>query len=299
LEDATGRVHLVVDNFFGEVPYYLRRLDAGDTWEPGWRLWEDGPALGSFDLFAHGDTVAMPLTASSSFRRLLSSDGGATWSDWGYPYWPGITCASDRVKDTIYTAAGSDDLRTRIYYSPDNGARWRDELPLLEMAGFEALAVTPGELHVLNGWNQREVYYSRFAFSDSAWSDTVVLSGNWYRNSFWPIIRSRGDQDLVAMWLDYEYSPYPWTGDLLYRLSSDGGRTWGEIRQATESHLVNEKDLTVRRDSLFLVYDEIVFEDDPPPKRSSSASRPTAVGPGRNQSGCLSGRTSPPTRKWP
>jgi hypothetical protein len=263
IEDSQGRVHLVVINFVGDVPLYLRSTDAGDTWEPGRYIWdESGPGAVFYQLFANGDTLTMPFSGNQIFRSTYSSDAGDSWSGWGYPFWQGTACSSARLGDTIYSAVA---LRpwSRVYYTENYGVTWHDELPAIPMeydyvdsyalaaskgGGLLSLLVSPGQ----------EVFFSRFDFADSAWTFPESLSANPDRSSFNPLARAWGDSNLIALWLDYEHSPYAWTGDLLYRLSADGGRTWGDIRQATESHLAHDRDLAVRHDSLFLVYSEQV-----------------------------------------
>jgi hypothetical protein len=148
--------------------------------------------------------------------------------------------------------------------SADWGYSWqRNALPLnpYSFGTPHDLAATTGALHMVRvGTPGQESYYTRLLFGDSAWSYPIPISDDLNEDSFLPRIVAWGDSDVLVAWVDYLYSPYPWTGDILCRRSTDNGASWLPVVQVTQSHLTLEKALCVRGDSVFLVYDEIVLD---------------------------------------
>ncbi len=146
------------------------------------------------------------------------------------------------------------------YYSPDHGYRWYHHSTKRYLEGESALGATPSALHLVVEAGNEEIYYCRYLFAQPGWSDTLRISDDPTHASFDPEMTAWGDSNLVVIWVDYKYSPYAWTGDILMRRSTNNGDSWLPEQQLTFNHLAFGKNITQRNDSLFMVYDEIVLD---------------------------------------
>jgi hypothetical protein len=131
------------------------------------------------------------------------------------------------------------------------------------MTGELAMKTTTTKLHIAIESQSQEIYYMSYGLVDSVWSTPHMISRNDSACSFNPQAITWGDSDVAFFWIDYEYSPYPWTGDIIMRRSTDNGETWLPEQQVTFNHLAmleDKQNICERNDSLFLVYDEIVLD---------------------------------------
>ena len=164
------------------------------------------------------------------------------------------------LRDTLFAVFNTVEHRIHCYTSANHGTDWAYHSTLIQMGGEMALGATPSALHLVIEAGFEEIFYSRYLFSEGVWSDTVRISDYNSANSFDPEMVAWGDSNILAVWLDYKYSPYPWTGDLLIRRSIDDGESWIPEQQITFNHLADNKNLYVRNDTVYLVYDEIVLD---------------------------------------
>jgi hypothetical protein len=128
------------------------------------------------------------------------------------------------------------------------------------MSDVFGLGATAGALHMLNLSAGQEAYYSRLDRAGGPWGEPFPIEGNLAENSFLPKLLAWGDSSVLAFWTDYLHSPYAWTGDIFCRRSTDGGLSWLPVVEVTANHLALEKWACQRGDSVFLVYDEYVFD---------------------------------------
>jgi hypothetical protein len=188
-----------------------------------------------------------------------SDDQGLNWSD---PDW-----FFERGQHFIGKQAGTSKLDTLIFgffhqldhrdrrvdtlkttCSFDNGENWsglRGGIHLYK--NFDNywfwLRYSQERLHVLyqdssSIENLTEVFYAHSDDWGENWSNPIVVSDNCCQHSQWPYLFAAGNGDLIASWYDYKYGSGGdgFAGDILFRLSTDNGDTWGEERQLTDHH---------------------------------------------------------------
>ena len=260
-EGPNGYVHVVTSHDFSAEPYYFRSTDQGISWSDGFQL--ASIAAVEYNFIIDSNYVTFPFSASGGFSCVISSDYGDTWSDWRNVSLQGYGAPSVLVDHMIYSASVLDDHRIESRYSNDHGDRWdfQSYSNLLRDPSYLALGATNLGLHLLAvAPYGQEIYYQRNIFPNQGWGNLIRLSDDTTHDSFFPKIIAWGDSNVFAIWVDYKYSPYPWTGDLLARRSTDNGSTWLPEQQITFNHLALEKNICEKNDSLFLVYDEIVFD---------------------------------------
>jgi hypothetical protein len=261
-EGPNGFVHAFTSWAGGMEPYYVRSIDTGESWEPGYLLWPlGGPQAGmTREIFSKGDTTAF-IFSSGAAVCVLSPDRGDTWEHWRIAAYGSGTIAACRLNDTIYVANSDQDATTIVKRSADNGATWQAIYRNTHLSDVFGLGATTGLLHMVNhNYSGHEVYYSRLDRAGGPWSVPLMLSEDFTEGSFYPKLLAWGDSSVLAFWTDYQHSPYGWTGDIFCRRSTDGGLTWLPIVEVTQNHLALDKSVCQRGDSIFLVYDEYVFD---------------------------------------
>ncbi len=263
VEGPNGYVHIVVSHGLSMVPYYIRSTDEGISWEEGRLFWAPGDGLPAVDyqLFTNDSMVTLPFSGTGQFRCMYSSDYGTNWNGSQYLSYTGHSLGLVQHSSIIYVAASEVGNMTNMYFSTNYGVRWYDTLPRMPyMSDVFGLGVAGNRFHMVNDSPGQEVFYSWLNLGESSWIYPVRISQDSTHDSFWPKMIAWGDSNVFAIWVDYEYSPYPWTGDLICRRSTNNGESWLPEQQVTFNHLALNKNICIRNDSIFLVYDEIVLD---------------------------------------
>jgi hypothetical protein len=99
-----------------------------------------------------------------------------------------------------------------------------------------------------------EINYIKSNNDGINWSPNSVLSDTDQYHSVMPSIYANGSGSIVAAWMDYKYSPYPGTGDILMRLSPDSGLTWGPERQVTNTHYAWDSNVVSVGDTIHIIW---------------------------------------------
>ncbi len=237
-------IHVVwYDNRDGNPEiYYKRSTDGGTTWGADTRLTNAAGNSYTPSIAVWGDTVHVAWHDNrTGFEEIYynrSSDGGTTWG-----------------ADTRLTNAGVDaalasiavsgnnihvvwqDLRWgpgnwEIYYirSTDGGLTWDPETRLTNAPSVSeraSMAVSGSNIHV--AWKDRrnsngDIYYKRSTDGGTTWgADTRLVDSPEVSDR--PFIAVSGNNVHVA-WQDNRGQYYPiW--EIYYKLSADGGTTWG------------------------------------------------------------------------
>ncbi len=256
-----GYVHATASNASAFEPYYIRSLNNGDAWSEQVCLIDTPGVSAIFNyLFSNSNYISFPFIGNGIFRSIYSSDFGQTWSDWRRTYIQGFELSVTSMDSTLYAIFYTYAHNMECYYSINHGYRWYYHSTKRYLEGESALGATPSALHMIVERGNEEIYYCKYLFSQPGWSDTVRISDYLEDNSFNPEMTAWGDSNLAVIWLDYKYSPYGWTGDILMRRSTDNGEFWLPEQQLTFNHLAFGKNITQRNDSLFMIYDEIVLD---------------------------------------
>jgi hypothetical protein len=259
IEWPNGFIHSLTCNYATEL-HYIRSTDGGISWEHRAIVGQVG---GDFDLFEYQNYIILPF-GGSVFHCTISSDSGSSWSDWGHIYIPGVNNSTAIANACLFTVLNTDVHLIDCFQSSNQGQNWyyhstpfRGDVYAMELTG------TISAIHLVLERIRQEVYYQRYAFDSQTWGDTIPISDGAGNNSINPNIISWNDTNLVAEWLDYKYSNYPWTGDIFIRRSTDDGLTWMPEQQLTFNHLTfldHDRNLFARNDSLYIVYEEIVLD---------------------------------------
>jgi hypothetical protein len=256
-----GFVHAVTSHAAGMEPFYVRSTDQGYNWSEQVRLVDTTGITSVYPfLFADSNFVTMPFSGNGVIRCVYSNDFGQTWSSWRRTYIQGYGYSAARLDTTLYIVFPVDVHNMECYTSINHGASWQYHSTKRNLEGESALGATPTALHMIVEAGMQEIFYCQYPFTSQAWGDTVRLSDNPREASFDPEMTAWGDSNLAVIWVDYKYSPYSWTGDILMRRSTDNGNSWLPEQQLTFNHLAFGKNITQRNDSLFMVYDEIVID---------------------------------------
>jgi hypothetical protein len=259
-EGPNHYIHVISDQWPSSEPVYFRSTDGGEIW--------DNPRMIAEST---GVSVVFPILLAESNYVTLLTDGlsvvstnyGDSWLHWVYIYTGGQGLPNAAVLgNRIYSAPTAADHRAMCHYSDDYGQTWQyhSQSTLRFYDAVAALGATNMGLHMLIDWATTEIFYKRYLFSNPGWNPSIMLSGDTTHSSFLPKIIAWGDSNVFAIWVDYEYSPYPWTGDLICRRSTNNGESWLPEQQVTFNHLALNKSIYLSGDSIFLVYDEIVLD---------------------------------------
>jgi len=237
-------VHVVwYDNRDGNPEiYYKRSTDGGNTWGADTRLTNAAGNSYTPSIAVSGDTVHVVWHDNRDgneeiyYRR--SIDGGTTWG-------PDTRLTNTGVDAALASIAvfGNNvhvvwqDLRWgsgnwEIYYirSTDGGLTWDPETRLTNAPSVSeraSMAVSGNNIHVVwqDGRNgNKRIYYIRSTDGGTTWgADTRIVDSP--ELSERPSIAVSGNNVHVA-WQDNRGQYYPiW--EIYYKLSADGGTTWG------------------------------------------------------------------------
>jgi hypothetical protein len=226
--------------------FYKRSLDAGISWSSDTQLTNNTnesqePSIavsGSFvHVFWYYDQNG---TYEIYYKR--STDGGTTWSaDTRLTNAPGDSWElSASLSGSALHVVWYDDRNgnDEIYYkrSIDGGVTWGTDTRLTNDAaysGFPCVAVSDSAVQVV--WEEdrdglAEIYYKRSADGGITWGSdtrlTFAAAGSWD-----PCIAML-DSTIHVVWWDERNSG---TIEIYYKRSTDGGLTWGEDKQLTNS----------------------------------------------------------------
>jgi len=258
----------------GEV-YFKRSLDGGITWSPDVKLsLADSGATGPVIVARH-DTV---IVAWQDYRHgsyiviyyRRSTDAGATWGPevllsnwWRVSYDPTLALGDGGDVYAVWCDQTTTN-KLRFRRSTDYGTTWEpDTLVGPVYAGTlisPTLVFARGVLHLIKdelippwAW---EVGYRRSTDRGLTWSPVSILSENDSIHSFWPKIAADSTGGVYVSWADYKYSPYPWTGDIFYRRSTDQGLSWHPIQEFVYQHRARGSDVACDSSQVYLTWED-------------------------------------------
>ncbi len=256
-----------LSNYRDEV-FYKRSTDAGATWGADVLLTpEDSISAVTPSIAVWGGNVHVAWKESYAYYYAIcyrkSTDGGNTWGIIDTLHKTNMAGMRGNPRlcvysDTVCLVTTRDDGNILFMKSTDNGVSWdsADVIgdgaahPSFKMSKsisfYLMLSVAASEI--------TEILFYKSTDAGETWSDSQVISENDGIGSQRPAMDTDDSSGIHITWYDYKYSPYPWTGDIFYRASSDSGNTWEEIDSLTVVHRATASDILAEGSNLHLVW---------------------------------------------
>jgi hypothetical protein len=203
------------------------------------------------------------------FRK--SPDGGTTWqpiipialrgvNDYDY-YRPTIVAKDSSVFVAFAKNVDSDGM-LKFKKSSDCGETWSQEIHISDRAvsgHWAKLVLNSAGLYIAYQ-NGLSIWCNRSTDWGNSWSNDIFISDMDSSTAQWPSIGADDNEGVYITWFDYKYSPYPWTGDIFLRRSTDNGETWDSITVLTNNHLCIESDVCADTSSVNVVWHDERYE---------------------------------------
>jgi hypothetical protein len=106
-----------------------------------------------------------------------------------------------------------------------------------------------------------EIYYTQSRDGGFTWSSNIPLSDTDQFHSQLSAICVNNVGSPIVTWMDYKYTIYLTTGDILLRQSNDSGSTWAPETQLTFNHLARGSDVVSSGDTIIVAWEDNRFED--------------------------------------
>ena len=140
-----------------------------------------------------------------------------------------------------------------------------DTLALIPMAGgsIQPMRLCAYQNYVYTAYsyywdstNTQEIFFQRSTDYGHSFEPFVMISTPGMSHSQWPSLASTENGDVYLAWMDYKYSPYGSTGDILLRRSPDFGEHWEEEIIATNDHLARADAIAARDSQVHVIYEK-------------------------------------------
>ena len=254
--------------------FYRRSTDSGITWDSLYELSDTIASVIHPKLDIWGDAIHCIWVSNSTggsnwhilYRRSL--DSGESWGDLvDIGFSKGVS-GLEVVKDTILVIL-YDTLANGLYLkkSVDGGISWLPPTFIIQTAsGYDPqILYNDGITHLVwmtETFNPGGIFYLMSTNLGNSWSDTVRLSAI---NSIAPQepVMAKNEQGIIFVgWPDNKYSP-SWLDDILLRISSDNGISWGPEIMVTDHHLVGwDEDHVATHEDLYFVWRKVQSGND-------------------------------------
>jgi hypothetical protein len=254
----------------GGAPFLLKSSDAGETWSDPWSITNPDTAQDATNLFINlyngrlntaGVVVWTNQFDYSNIYTKCSADFGQSWST-PYFFFPrgqqfigkyGGTSFKDSLITGFYYGQDSHSLTVdsiSLTHSFNNGQSWSGATNAVYYRNDSYwfwLRYSQGKVHLVyqeHSWNSgnTEIFYSRSSDWGGSWSIPIVVSDDSAAIGQFPYLFATNDGRLIVSWYDYKYGSGGggFTGDILYRLSTDNGDSWGPELRLTYNQAATE-----------------------------------------------------------
>ncbi|MFQ6114920.1 MAG: dockerin type I domain-containing protein, partial [bacterium] len=257
---------------------YSRSTDGGETWEDSivLSLIDNHESFQQDITVEHNNVYVVWFDLSSGQESGIylrkSTNGGGTWTniepvalsgpDYFDYYRPAIAAKDSEV----FVAFGKNveqDGMLKFKKSTDYGETWSQEIHISDRAvsGHWAKMVLNSVGLYVAYQNGLSIWCNRSTDWGDTWSDDIFISDMEGSIAQWPSIAADDNGGVYISWFDYKYSPYPWTGDIFLRRSTDNGETWDSIMILTNNHLCHESDVCADKHSVLTVWRDDRYDD--------------------------------------
>lgn len=261
--------------------FYLKSINGGITWEQAVSL-QGTEHLGSkVDLNLWGgelleawndiDTSNINWAHNIAFGLKMDS---SMWSAPYYVFHPFLGAdfsdfAIEIVGESLYVVYTQLHTDSTGYWpikflrSADLGNAWNPEVTIGHLSSYTnplSMKYCGNNLYIV--WSGdfppdflgREVHGLVSSDGGRSWSEHFLISSNdSYVAQHSCIACDEENGNFVVGWMDYALSQgFP--GDVFVRLTTDGGQSWDEIRDATIRHTSSDPSIAIRGDSLYAVW---------------------------------------------
>ncbi len=264
--------------------FYMRGLDAGNQWDQAISLQDSGHKCDSPGLCLSRDRLLVSwydidTNPENSPRNIgfSTSIGGGGWSLAGYVF--------DAVRggnfedfslviigDTVYAIYGSNHSDSTGYRplkflrSTDLGQSWSGEITLRYLYAYTnplQIVNCGGSLYIIWSGNAPPEHLGwevngMVSFDGGRnWSDHFFISSpDPYVAQHSCVACDEETGYLAVGWMDFALS-HGYPGDIFVRVTTDGGRNWGEIQYATTHHQASNPSLAIKGDSIYAVWSDL------------------------------------------
>jgi hypothetical protein len=264
-------IHLVWwQHYAHDEIFYKRSTDAGITWEYDTILSKEDDTTGYSPCIAvYDNNIHIIWDESYTYYNAIcyrrSTNGGTTWggiqkivkdtyNGLGHSW----ICVA---KNKLFVTAIKTGTEGRLIFtkSTDNGATWTDSISISSAVQINRILNPKDDslfLVVVAEDGPVEISSTHSHDGGTSWSNSIYISDYDTICSFFPAATIDKYGGIHAVWSDYKYTAYPWTGDIFYRTSPDSGATWRMIDSLTVYHRVVDSDILAEDNNLHLVWDD-------------------------------------------
>ncbi len=273
-------LHVVYTNLNGPVRLgYLKSENAGETWSESKvlsdtlntsetlypRIIRDGN-----NLIVLWQAYYLNWPFGFNIGYSISRDCGISWSpaeyaisqNWSFPFYLTATGTDSIINIVVYGYPDNE----AIFYgirSTNFGQYWTQPEVIFSSAQSGFTDEVPFDNLVYLSWAGRfgsegpwETYYLISTDRGISWSESISLSEIDEFDSYNPSITVNELGYIGLTWMDFKYSPYWFTGDILIRQSSDQGAVWTSELQITENHRSTLSDLVWSGDTVCVAWQD-------------------------------------------
>ena len=264
----------IVDTVIVIEVMYKRSTDRGETWTQDTILSPLSPGASNMpEIAVSGSTVhvAWDEEVGDSVLYIRSTDGGMNWTAPITITQAGFNPLVGVHGDTVFIKWGT---TTGSYYklSYNGGVSWSPQYQIpRQPLSDRKVQINGSYIHLSpEGYPTDtsvifEVFHQYSSDCGQSWSQPVMLSEQDIWHSFGSVIAIEEDSMVYVDWTDGKNTPYPYTGNIFLRVSSNYGASWDTIQNMTTLYRAKRPDIATQGDDVHVVWmDDRDYPGSPP-----------------------------------